>query len=90
MNAPPDTTTLTPLAEVLRDVLVGYGAEVLHITQVSRNDAEVVTLAVAPEGLRQPHERCQNMAKKLARMGYAVGISWSGYPEECYRMEVYR
>ena len=84
------TTTLTPLAEVLRDVLVSYGAEVLHITQVSRNDAEVVTLAVAPEGLKHPHARCQRLTVDYARLGYAVGISWSGYPEECYRMEVYR
>lgn len=91
MSTPPDTTTtITPLARVLRDVLIGYGAEVLQVTQVSRNDAEVITLYVTPEGLRQPHERCQNVAKKLIRMGYVVGISWSAYPEECYRMEVKR
>lgn len=85
-----DTTTLTPLAVVLRDVLIGYGAEVLDIAQVPRNDAEVVTLWVAPMGLKHPHEHCQNVAKKLLRMGYKVGISWSGYPDEHYRMEVYR
>lgn len=85
MDAPTDRpaleVTADNYADVIRDVIVESGSEVLEVLpKTTWLGCPHLRFAVAPEKHELPRVKCIELIKTLARTGIHAAVEWDGMP----------